>query len=76
MIFSPFPSTLFWPVARTLGAVLAIGLLLLLILERRHLHELRGRVLFQRWAVWVVVAPLYSLAVMSGALAMLSFPCW
>lgn len=55
----------------TLGGILVAGLLLLLIVERRHLHELRHRTLFQRWAVWAVIAPTFSLAVLGGHLTML-----
>jgi phosphatidate cytidylyltransferase len=45
---------------------------LLLVLARRgRLRQLRRDVLFQRWAVWAAIAPLYSLAVLSGPLAML-----
>ena len=71
MIESPLADPLFWPTARTLGAVLVVGLLLILAVERRHLGELLQRTLFQRWAVWAVIAPLYSLAVLSGHVAML-----
>src|SRR4051812_10698378 len=71
LLVSPFADPLFWPAARTLGAVLLIGLLLVLAVERRHLTELPHRVMFQRWAVWAVIAPIYSLAVLSGHLAML-----
>ncbi len=71
MIFNPLADPLFWPTARTLAGVLAVGLLLVLLGERRHLHELRRRVLFQRWAVWAVIAPVYSLAVLAGPAAAL-----
>ncbi|MCC6174516.1 MAG: phosphatidate cytidylyltransferase [Chloroflexi bacterium] len=67
---SSFASPLVWPLARTLGGVLLAGLLLLLVLERRHLRELHRRVLFQRWAVWAVIAPVYSLAVLGGPLTL------
>jgi phosphatidate cytidylyltransferase len=65
VISSPLASPLFWPTAKALGGLLAGGLLL-------HLGELHRRVLFQRWAVWATVAPLYSLAVLSGELGMLA----
>jgi phosphatidate cytidylyltransferase len=54
-----------------LGGVLAAGLLLLLVFERHHLAELPRRTLVQRWAVWAVIAPLYSLAVLAGPAVML-----
>jgi phosphatidate cytidylyltransferase len=71
VISNPLADPLFWPTARLLGGILVGGLLLLLVVERRHLRELRRRVLFQRWAVWATIAPLYSLAVLSGSLVML-----
>jgi phosphatidate cytidylyltransferase len=72
VISSPLASPLFWPTAKALGGLLAAGLMLLLAAERQHLGELHRRVLFRRWAVWAMVAPLYSLAVLSGALGMLA----
>ena len=72
MISSPLADPLFWPTARVLVGVLAGGLLLLLVVERRHLRELHRRVLFQRWAVWAAIAPLFSLAVLSGSVGMLA----
>jgi phosphatidate cytidylyltransferase len=71
VISSPLANPLFWPTAQTLGAVLGGGLALLLVIERHHLGELRHRVLFQRWLVWAVIAPVYSLAVLGGWLTML-----
>jgi phosphatidate cytidylyltransferase len=71
MISNPFADPLFAPTARLLGGILIGGLVLLLIVERRHLHELHRRVLVQRWAVWATIAPLYALAVLSGSLVML-----
>jgi phosphatidate cytidylyltransferase len=72
LVASPLADPLFWPTAVTLGSILAIGLLLVLIVERRHLLVLRQRVLFQRWAVWAIIAPLFSLAVLGGRLPMLA----
>lgn len=71
MIESPFADPLFGRTAMTLGGVLLAGLLLVLAAERRHLGQLHQRVLFQRWAVWAAIAPVYSLAVLSGHMAML-----
>jgi phosphatidate cytidylyltransferase len=73
MISNPLADPLFRPTALALGGLLGAGLLLLLIVERRHLLELHQRVLFQRWAVWLVIAPMYSLAALSGSLGMLAF---
>jgi phosphatidate cytidylyltransferase len=71
MIANPLADPLFWRTVLTLGSVLGVGLLLVLVIERRHLSELGQRTMFQRWAVWAVIAPIYSLAVLSGHAAML-----
>jgi phosphatidate cytidylyltransferase len=71
VIVNPVADPLFWRTAWTLLAVLAVGLVLVLSIERNHLAELRNRVMFQRWAVWAAIAPVYSLAVLSGHAAML-----
>lgn len=67
----PFGNPLFWPTARAVGGLLGGALILLVLVERRHLGELHRRVLFQRWVVWAVIASLFGLAVLSGALPML-----
>lgn len=71
MISNPAADPLFWPTLGTVGALLGISFVLLLAVERRHLGRLRERVLFQRWAVWAVIAPIYGLAVLSGPLPLL-----
>ena len=45
MLANPLADPLFWPTATVLGGILLAGLLLLLIVERRHLHELPQRTL-------------------------------
>ena len=71
MISNPVADPLFWPAARTLGAILGVGLVLLLVVERRHLGHLHERVLFQRWSVWAVIAPIYALAILGGPVPLL-----
>lgn len=71
MISNPLADPLFAPTARILVSILAVGLALVLVAERRRLRHLSASVLFQRWAVWATIAPLYSLAVLSGTLAVL-----
>src|SRR3954453_16357713 len=68
LIANPLADPLFWRTALTLGSLLGLGLLLVLVVERRHLGELPQRVLFQRRAVWAIIAPVFSLAVLSGRL--------
>ena len=72
LLANPLADPLFRPVAVALGSILLAGLLLVLLVDRRHLHELRSRVLFQRWGVWAIIAPLFSLAVLSGQATMLA----
>lgn len=69
MISNPAASPLLAPLAATLGGLFAGGLLLVLVAERRRLGSLGRSPLFQRWAVWAVIAPLYCLAVLGGSLA-------
>jgi phosphatidate cytidylyltransferase len=67
MLFSnPFESELFVPTVYRLAALLALGLLVLLIRGRRQLRQLKEDVLFVRWRTWLVIAPTYVLAVLSG----------
>jgi phosphatidate cytidylyltransferase len=68
LIANPLADPLFSRTALTLGSILGVGLLLVLLADRRHLRELHQRTLFQRWAVWAVIAPVFSLAVLSGRL--------
>lgn len=72
LIANPLADPLFSRTALTLGSLLGVGLLLILIADRRHLRELPQRTLFQRWAVWAVIAPVFSLAVLSGRLPTLA----
>jgi phosphatidate cytidylyltransferase len=57
--------------ARLLGALLGVGLLLILAARRGRLGGLRDDVLFRRWAVWAAIGPLYLLAVLAGSLVWL-----
>jgi phosphatidate cytidylyltransferase len=72
LIANPLADPLFSRTALTLGSLLGVGLLLVLLADRRHLRELPQRTLFQRWAVWAVIAPVFSLAVLSGRLPTLA----
>ncbi len=71
MISNPLANPLFAPTLGVLVCVLGVGLLGLLVAERHNLRALGGSVLLQRWLVWACIAPLYSLAVLSGSLAVL-----
>jgi phosphatidate cytidylyltransferase len=71
VISNPLASPLFAPTLGVLAAVLAIGLLGLVVAERHNLRALHRGVLFQRWLVWACIAALYSLAVLSGPITLL-----
>jgi phosphatidate cytidylyltransferase len=68
MIANPFANPLFAPVAWTVGGLLALSLVALLAVARFDPARLRESVLFARWKVWAVVAPVYGLSLLSGAL--------
>jgi phosphatidate cytidylyltransferase len=68
MIANPFANPLFAPVAWTVGGLLAVSLVALLAVGRFDPARLRESVLFARWKVWAVVAPVYGLSLLSGAL--------
>ena len=71
-ISNPFADPLFLPTLRVVGGLLGGILLVLLVVERKHLRELNRRELFQRWRTWVFIASLYGLAILAGkATAML-----
>ena len=69
LISNPLDSPLFLPTAYRLGGLLGAAAIVILVLARGHLRRLSDDVLFQRWRSWVVIAPIYSLAVLSGELA-------
>jgi phosphatidate cytidylyltransferase len=65
----PFLAPLGW----TLVGLFAGSLMTLLVSVRGQWRMLRASVLFQRWRTWLVIAPLYSLVVLSGPLAVAVF---
>jgi phosphatidate cytidylyltransferase len=67
-IANPYANPLFAPVAWTVGGLLAVSLVARLAVGRVHPARLRESVLFARWKVWAVVAPVYGLSLLSGAL--------
>jgi phosphatidate cytidylyltransferase len=68
MISNPFANPLFPQVAWTALGLLTVTLVVLLAVARFNLERLRESVLFARWKVWVVVAPVYGLSLLAGAL--------
>ena len=66
MFTNPIESALFLPTAYRLVALLGGVLLILLVLAKGNLKNLVQDSLFQRWRVWVVIAPIFLLSVLSG----------
>jgi phosphatidate cytidylyltransferase len=76
LISNPADNPLFAPTALLLAGLLAGTLIALLIVVRGKRASLRESVLFRRWRVWAIIAPVYSLALFCGTLttlALLSF---
>src|SRR4051794_11606792 len=75
LISNPFSSPLFLPTFVTVGTMLGATLVVLLIIARFDLGRLQSSVLFRRWRVWLVIAPVYGLCILGGpapTLALLS----
>lgn len=70
-VSNPFLDPLLGSFLKVVGIVLGIALVVMLILERRHLRELHRRELFKRLFSWACIAPLYSLGILSGRIAIL-----
>ena len=61
------------PLAWTLAGLFASSLMALLLTVRGQWRLLNESVLFQRWRTWLLIAPLYSLVVLRGPLAVAIF---
>ncbi len=72
---NPIADPLFWSFIKVVGIVLGVALVVLLVLERRHLRELHRRELFRRLFTWACIAPLYSVAILSGRIPVLLITC-
>ena len=76
LISNPADNPLFAPTVLLLACLLAGTLIALLFVVRGNLASLRESVLFRRWRVWALIAPVYSLTLFCGTLttlALLSF---
>ncbi len=69
MTFNPVANSLFLPTAYAFGAVLVAALGAIVAAERGQLRRMAASVLFQRWRTWVVMAPVFVLAVLAGPVA-------
>ncbi len=70
---NPIADPLFWPFIRVAGSILGAAFVVLLVLERHRLRQLHRRELFRRLFTWVCIAVLYSVAILSGHIAVLLF---
>lgn len=70
LLTNTFDHALFLPTVIRLGGFLAIGLIVLLIVERHRLHEFGSSVLFRRWRTWLAIAVVYVFGTLSGPLPM------
>jgi phosphatidate cytidylyltransferase len=71
MISNPLQHPLFAPTALTLGTLFLVGLLGIAIAARGNVARIGSGSLFRRWKTWVIIAPIYVLAVLSGSLTTL-----
>jgi len=70
LLTNTFDHALFLPTVIRLGGFLAIGLIVLLIVERQRLREFGSNVLFRRWRTWLAIAVVYVFGTLSGPLPM------
>lgn len=66
MPHNPFTQPDVWYVASRVLGVLAVGLFVVVIAQRRHLRELPRSTLFLRVRSWAVIAPIFLLAMFVG----------
>ena len=71
-VSSPVASPLFLPTVGLLTALLGGAWMVLLVLARFDLDRVRSSVIFARWRVWAIIAPVYTLAVLGGELPLLA----
>lgn len=71
LLINPVASPLFLPTVRVIVIFLGGALLALVLLARGSPSRLLHGALFARWRVWAVIAPVYALALLSGALTTL-----
>ena len=68
---SPASDSLFVPTVVAFGSVLGVLLVVVCIVERRRLREIRESALFQRWVTWLAIGPIFALGVLSGSATVL-----
>jgi phosphatidate cytidylyltransferase len=72
LISNPLANPFFPPTLYVAGGVLAGTFVILLAVARFDFRRLSSGVLFKRWRVWAVIAPVYGLSILSGQLPTLA----
>jgi phosphatidate cytidylyltransferase len=68
LISNPFTNPLFLPTLWVVLGLLSVTFVLLMVAVRFDPARLVNSTLFQRWKVWVIVAPVYGLSILAGPL--------
>lgn len=63
---NPFGSEHFAPAAIVIGSLLGVTFLAILAVSRFRISTLGSNSLFKRWRTWLVIAPLFAFATLSG----------
>jgi phosphatidate cytidylyltransferase len=71
LISNPVHNPSFFPTLWVVGGFLGGSFLLLLLITRGDVQRLGRSVLFERWRVWAIIAPIYGLALFCGRLTTL-----
>ena len=69
LVSNPFTHELLLPTVYRLGPLLGIALVAILLRHHGRVDQIKQDVLFHRWRTWLVIAPTYTLAILSGSLA-------
>ncbi|MCA9840319.1 MAG: hypothetical protein KC422_25635, partial [Trueperaceae bacterium] len=67
MFENPLTSPLFTPVVVRLGILFGVTFLVILAVVRGKIRLLVQNILFKRWRTWIIITPIYLLAVLAGS---------
>src|SRR3954451_24944494 len=73
LLSNPLAHPFLVPLGWTFAALFGSSLVALLLTVHGHWQMLSTSVLFQRWRTWLLIAPLFSLVVLAGPLAVAVF---
>src|SRR5436190_20265235 len=73
LLSNPLAHPFLVPLGWTFAALFGSSLVALLLTVHGHWQMLSASVLFQRWRTWLLIAPLFSLVVLAGPLAVALF---